>query len=749
MFQVEPLEERDLFAINLSPAEQLYLELTNRARMNPAAEAARFGIDLNEGLPAGTISAAPKQPLAPNNSLSDAIRKHVQELIDFDFFSHSGRNGSSVQNRVEAQGYTNWTGLGENLAYKGTTGPVNLTQFVTELHEGLFVDEQIANRGHRVVMLTASYKELGSGVVTGDFQGFNAAMIGQDFGSRSGNAFLTGVAYTDLVTTDNFYTPGEGIGGVVITATGTAGTFSTTSGAAGGYALPLPAGTYSVTVASTALGGTRVYAGVNVGTTNAKLDFTPGNAPATPVIPDPVPTTAIDSSFFNAFTGPRDVVAAGPTVAGSSAASVVLVNGDPAPGETFVARYNPLTNASLGTPLAAASVDLNGWSDVNDVNLVGDVDGDGVVELIQFNRPAAGAPLAGPAIRVVNLQSGAVTRTFAYGDTTNAGPLAAVLADLVDPADRVFVGHFTRTDHLEALFFNRDRSQLNAVALRAIDLVTGDVTFSSLHDGNIFNGWLDAADEYVISDVNSDGFQDLVIFNRVADPTPFRQTNIGFVGMVSIRDLGGPAGPYRGFFRFFDWNFAAPGENSVFPGYDDLTDRAVVGSVINNGVPTPVILLVNSSSQTQAAYAVLEPRPIVPGQRDSFKLLSTIMHGATNAGSFDPDDTLVMADFDGDGTDDVGSFNRSGSANFRAFSAFTGNVLGRGTSSRAAESVPVGLLSDALLAGDEETVAAPLAAAIDADLDVLAIDPRVADAVFSSRSRGHGSLLIDDVDLFL
>src|SRR5262249_17413606 len=46
--------------------EQLLLERMNRARLRPAAEAARFNIDLNEGLPAGTISTASKQPLAFN-----------------------------------------------------------------------------------------------------------------------------------------------------------------------------------------------------------------------------------------------------------------------------------------------------------------------------------------------------------------------------------------------------------------------------------------------------------------------------------------------------------------------------------------------------------------------------------------------------------------------------------------------------------------------------------------------------------
>ena len=41
---------------NMTPQEQLMLELINRARMDPNAEAARYGIALNEGKP-GMVGA--------------------------------------------------------------------------------------------------------------------------------------------------------------------------------------------------------------------------------------------------------------------------------------------------------------------------------------------------------------------------------------------------------------------------------------------------------------------------------------------------------------------------------------------------------------------------------------------------------------------------------------------------------------------------------------------------------------------
>src|SRR3954471_13948525 len=83
--QLESLETRQLLSAAYPTAlEQYVVELINRARANPAAEAGKYGIDLNEGLKAGTISTAAKQPLALNPYLTDAARLHSQWMIDTD-----------------------------------------------------------------------------------------------------------------------------------------------------------------------------------------------------------------------------------------------------------------------------------------------------------------------------------------------------------------------------------------------------------------------------------------------------------------------------------------------------------------------------------------------------------------------------------------------------------------------------------------------------------------------------------------
>jgi hypothetical protein len=105
---------------------------------------------------------------------------------------------------------------------------------------------------------------------------YNAVMVTQNF-ARSGNdVFLTGVVYDDSVFADNFYTIGEGIGGITIQAVSHDGqVFTTTSFLSGGYTLALQPSTYNVSF----FGGSLVQPFstiVNVGSSNVKLDLNTG-----------------------------------------------------------------------------------------------------------------------------------------------------------------------------------------------------------------------------------------------------------------------------------------------------------------------------------------------------------------------------------------------------------------------------------------------------------------------------------------
>ena len=228
--------------------EQLMLELVNRARLDPKGEAARFGIDLNQGLAAGTLTATAKPVLAGNLLLVDAARAHSQHMIDVDLFEHEGIGDGTPQSRMEAAGYvfTPPAASGENIAFQGTTGNgFNFNSFLLAEHEGLFKSPP-----HRENILFEDFQELGVGLKRGGFldggTNFDSLFATQNFAFSGDQVFITGVAITDA-DGDNFYDIGEQRAGISVTAKQAGNALdSTTTAPAGGYALGLDAGSYVV-----------------------------------------------------------------------------------------------------------------------------------------------------------------------------------------------------------------------------------------------------------------------------------------------------------------------------------------------------------------------------------------------------------------------------------------------------------------------------------------------------------------------
>lgn len=256
------------------------VELINRARMNPSAEAALYNTSLNEGLPDGSITSDPKQPLAINPALIDSARNHSEWMLQSQTFSHTGDGGSSPDQRMAAAGYQFNTPFewAENIAWQSQDAPDSVsTATLDAIHQNLFVDTSEVGRGHRLNMMDPNLQEVGVGAMTGQFMGYNAVMETEDYAFSGSQAFLTGVAYNDNVVADHFYTVGEGLGGIQITATRASGgaKFSTTTWDSGGYTLQLPAGTYSVQASGSSLNGTETLSSVVIGTQNVEEDFTP------------------------------------------------------------------------------------------------------------------------------------------------------------------------------------------------------------------------------------------------------------------------------------------------------------------------------------------------------------------------------------------------------------------------------------------------------------------------------------------
>lgn len=255
--------------------EVLVVELINRARANPEAEAARFNIGLNDGISGTDITATAKQPLAHNLLLIDSARKHSQWMLDADIFDHIGVNNSEPTERMAAAGYS-FTGSwmsGENIAWGGTSrSTIDLTSYAISQHEGLF-----RSAGHRLNILQADFRELGVGQREGYFidRGVNylSSMLTQNFARSGSSYYLTGVVYSDTNNND-FYDVGEGLSGITISFNGKSYPAYNT----GAYSIPVSNGTYSITVTGDLL-GSAVYHTVQINSANTKLDvIKSGNA---------------------------------------------------------------------------------------------------------------------------------------------------------------------------------------------------------------------------------------------------------------------------------------------------------------------------------------------------------------------------------------------------------------------------------------------------------------------------------------
>ena len=277
LHQSEALEIREVLAApTLTANEQLMLELINRARADPSTEAALHGVGLNDGVQQ-PITTDAKQPLAPNAMLQIASDLHSLDMLTNNFFDHINLSNQDPVQRATAQGYPTQT-VGENLSWGGSTGPIDQEQHVYDRHMRLF-----QSPGHRFNMLFYEWNEVGVSVEYGQFTDgtpettYNASMVTNKFGVDLGvtTSYITGVAFTDALSgsdDNDFYDIGEGVSGTIrIVDVNSQQEYTDGIGAAGGYGIRVPDGTYDVY--ATINGVNYIVENVVVSGENVKVDF--------------------------------------------------------------------------------------------------------------------------------------------------------------------------------------------------------------------------------------------------------------------------------------------------------------------------------------------------------------------------------------------------------------------------------------------------------------------------------------------
>jgi uncharacterized protein YkwD len=308
---LETLESRQVLSSAAPTSELQYaLDLINLTRTNPAAAADRltanlsastkgtleyYGVNLDQAKK--EISAAsPRQPLAWNDALAKAAQVHSDDMASNGFQSHTGSDGSSPADRIAREGYEDSIRTAENaFAY---------SESIDQAIQAFVIDWGVADKGHRRNILEPdndgddSFKEIGIGVTQSKRIGMGK-VVTQNFGvRRNAPAQLLGVVYDDR-DNNNFYSIGEGQGGVSLVITGANGfnkTVQTTD--AGGYQIELKPGTYHVSVVNN---GREIQSrDIRIGAKNVKFDVDLSDMPPAPapaprtvkIVTNPVATTS-------------------------------------------------------------------------------------------------------------------------------------------------------------------------------------------------------------------------------------------------------------------------------------------------------------------------------------------------------------------------------------------------------------------------------------------------------------------------
>ena len=110
--------------------------------------------------------------------------RQSQDQINTGIQTHTGADGSSLEQRLDRAGYTNRASDGEN-AYA-------FSNSVDNAMEAFLIDWGVSSHGHRNNILQPStsgddaYREVGIGIVDSKRANFGPEVITQDFGSQSG-----------------------------------------------------------------------------------------------------------------------------------------------------------------------------------------------------------------------------------------------------------------------------------------------------------------------------------------------------------------------------------------------------------------------------------------------------------------------------------------------------------------------------------------------------------------------------------
>ena len=121
-------------------------------------------------------------PLQLELRLNDAAEDHSEWMLNANVFSHTGQGGSSAGDRMRDANFNfsgSWT-WGENIAWQSERGSSGISDDVANLHTSL-----MNSPGHRANILNPNFEVIGIGVEIGNYKGWDAVMVTQNFARTS------------------------------------------------------------------------------------------------------------------------------------------------------------------------------------------------------------------------------------------------------------------------------------------------------------------------------------------------------------------------------------------------------------------------------------------------------------------------------------------------------------------------------------------------------------------------------------
>ena len=252
-----------------TPEETLVLELLNRFRANPTAEAQLLLPEKKTGSVDWAMfvdemkQLKPAPPLVFNLDLLDSARKHsyymtINGLGHVEEAGKAGFTGVNPGDRVKLSGYKGMGG-GEDAFAAAPDAAGSHFGFVVDIGAG--PGGMQPGRGHRMNMI-GRHKEIGPGAVPSGTR----LSVTHNFGTRNVR-MAGGVIHFDY-NGNKFYDVGEGIGGVAISASDGTSSVTWKSGA---YSLDLKGqGEITLTVA---IEGEKLTKTFPAGPDNVKFDW--------------------------------------------------------------------------------------------------------------------------------------------------------------------------------------------------------------------------------------------------------------------------------------------------------------------------------------------------------------------------------------------------------------------------------------------------------------------------------------------